>query len=115
LEFWWSGASTELIFGLLAEAFPQFEGRTTRLSMNGRTVAVRAKPQQDLYVCELPVWPGLNRLTIEMELSAADRDLSFGVDSRGPMFGLISMVALERTDAIGRVALIERQILTFAR
>jgi len=115
LEFWWSGASTELIFGFLAEAFPQFEGRTARLSMNRRTVAVCAKPRQDLYVCELPVWTGLNRLTIEMELSAADQNLSFGVDSRGPMLGFISMVALERTDALGRVALLERQILTFAR
>jgi hypothetical protein len=101
LDVWWPGGKTEVVVCILADVLPAFAGRILRVSLNGCSTSRPAPApggKRSLWVFEAPVREGVNRLLVDLDLSPADQALSRQADSRGPMWGVASVLFLDPDD-----------------
>jgi glycosyltransferase involved in cell wall biosynthesis len=111
IEFAWpEEESRRLVVGLAYRILRPFASRFVTYTIDNQKIRMRTvspSAEDAIHILHLRANPGVNRIKINMDLSAEDRARSAEIDGRQLMMGVRSMILIAEEDLLGRLDLYE--------
>jgi glycosyltransferase involved in cell wall biosynthesis len=111
IEFAWPEPEPrKVVVGLAYRVLRPFASRFVTYTVDNAKIRMRtAHPSTEdaIHILHMRATPGVNRIKINMDLTAEDRQRSAEIDARLLMIGIRSLILLSEDDILGRLDLYE--------